>query len=192
MVLGGAAQTPARTEVSTSAFLLFSALPRSDSFLQALCSPAWARHTGVQESGGETSAWHTRRGSFGGRAARKKPDGVSGRTVFGEGDAERTRRAPQAAGGFMCRRWAQTGEPDCPRSARMASYMQAACSLAVKQNGANCVRLFLSVASDSHLLLSAPLRQREAEPLPAWITVRPRRGWGTPLDSSLAPIEILR
>lgn len=34
------------------------------------------------------------------------------------------------------RRWAQTGKPDCPRSARMASYMQAACSLAVKQNGA--------------------------------------------------------
>ena len=25
--------------------------------------------------------------------------------------------------------------PDCPKSARMASYMQAACSLAVKQNG---------------------------------------------------------
>ncbi|CAK9817916.1 hypothetical protein ANTPLA_LOCUS9554 [Anthophora plagiata] len=31
--------------------------------------------------------------------------------------------------------------PDCPRSARMASYMQAACSLAVKQNGANCDHL---------------------------------------------------
>lgn len=37
--------------------------------------------------------------------------------------------------GFTYRRWAQTNEPDCLRSARMASYMQAACSLAVKQNG---------------------------------------------------------
>lgn len=36
---------------------------------------------------------------------------------------------------FKYRRWAQTNEPDCLRSARMASYMQAACSLAVKQNG---------------------------------------------------------
>ncbi|KAG6802867.1 hypothetical protein HZU73_01702 [Apis mellifera caucasica] len=35
--------------------------------------------------------------------------------------------------------------PDCPKSARMASYMQAACSLAVKQNGANCDHLCIVV-----------------------------------------------
>lgn len=44
----------------------------------------------------------------------------------------------------VIRRWAQTNGTDCPGSARMASYMQAACSLAVKQSGNLILELNIS------------------------------------------------
>lgn len=115
--------------------------------LIVLCSPLFrflssgslfsgrGRHQGSRNSE-ETSAGTRDAGVAAVGPSGRSPIGTFGRTVFGGATRwKRTRRAPQAAGGFMCRRWAQTGEPDCPRSARMASYMQAACSLAVKQNG---------------------------------------------------------
>lgn len=44
----------------------------------------------------------------------------------------------------VIRRWAQANGTDCPESARMASYMQAACSLAVKQSGNLILELNIS------------------------------------------------
>jgi len=44
----------------------------------------------------------------------------------------------------IIRRWAQTNGTDCPRSVRMASYMQAACSLTVKQSGNLILELNIS------------------------------------------------